>query len=76
LKITDAKGNTFISKNPFIINQVSNSIKSLYIDKLAAVEGQISLNLCAPKVLVDSHWHILQQQGNFPFYNCGYYLRT
>ncbi|MFP5081684.1 hypothetical protein [Pedobacter sp. JCM 36344] len=45
LKITDDNGNTFSTKNPFIINQVSNSIKSLCTDKLAEVEGQISLNL-------------------------------
>ena len=45
LKITDDNGNTFSTKNPFIINEVSNSIKSLCTDKLAEVEGQISLNL-------------------------------
>ncbi len=45
LKITDDNGNTFSTKNPFIINQVSSSIKSLCTDKLAEVEGQISLNL-------------------------------
>lgn len=45
LKITDDNGNTFSTKNPFIINEVSNSIKSLCTDKLAEVEGQISLTL-------------------------------
>lgn len=45
LKITDDNGNTFSTKNPFIIDQVSNNIKALCIDKLAEVEGQISLTL-------------------------------
>ncbi|MET4546297.1 hypothetical protein ABIE26_003624 [Pedobacter africanus] len=45
LKITDDNGNTFSTKNPFIINEVANSIKKLCTDKLAEVEGQISLTL-------------------------------
>lgn len=45
LKITDDNGNIFTTKNPFIINVVAGNIKSLCLDKLAEVEGQISLNL-------------------------------
>lgn len=45
LEITDDKGNTFSTKNPFIINAVAQDIKRLCTEKLAEVEGQISLNL-------------------------------
>ncbi|MES2458188.1 MAG: hypothetical protein V4594_21705 [Bacteroidota bacterium] len=45
LKITDDNGNTFSTKNPFIINQVANNIKTLCTDKLTEVESQISLTL-------------------------------
>jgi len=45
LKITDDNGNTFSTKNPFIINEVARNIKALCTDKLAEVEGSISLNL-------------------------------
>lgn len=45
LEITDDKGNKFSTKNPFIINAVAQDIKRLCSDKLAEVEGQISLNL-------------------------------
>lgn len=45
LKITDDNGNTFSTKNPFIINEVSRNIKLLCTDKLAEVEAQISLTL-------------------------------
>lgn len=45
LKIIDDNGNRFSTKNPFIINEVANNIKSLCTDKLAEVEGSISLNL-------------------------------
>lgn len=45
LKITDDNGNTFATKNPFIINEVSMSIKALCEGKLSEVEAQISLNL-------------------------------
>ncbi len=45
LKITDDNGNTFSTKNPFIINEVARNIKGLCTDKLAEVEGQISLTL-------------------------------
>lgn len=45
LKITDDNGNTFSTKNPFIINQVAGNIKTLCTEKLAEVEGQISLTL-------------------------------
>lgn len=45
LEITDDKGNTFSTKNPFIINAVAQDIKRLCLEKLAEVEGQISLNL-------------------------------
>lgn len=45
LKITDDNGNTFSTKNPFIINEVANNIKTLCTGKLAEVEGQISLTL-------------------------------
>ena len=45
LEITDDNGNKFSTKNPFIINEVANNIKALCTDKLAEVEGQISLTL-------------------------------
>ncbi|WP_448103497.1 hypothetical protein [Pedobacter panaciterrae] len=45
LKITDDNGNTFTTKNPFIIDQVSKNIKGLCTEKLTEVEAQISLNL-------------------------------
>lgn len=45
LKITDDNGNTFSTKNPFIIDQVSKNIKGLCTEKLSEVEAQISLNL-------------------------------
>lgn len=45
LKITDDNGNTFSTKNPFIIDQVAKSIASLCNGKLTEVESQISLNL-------------------------------
>ena len=45
LKITDDNGNTFSTKNPFIINEVAMSIKALCEGKLSEVEAQISLNL-------------------------------
>lgn len=45
LKITDDGGNTFTTKNPFIINEVAQDIKNLCTDKLAEVEAQISLTL-------------------------------
>ena len=45
LEITDDKGNTFSTKNPFIINVVAQNIKALCSDKLAEVEANISLTL-------------------------------
>ncbi|PWG80916.1 hypothetical protein [Pararcticibacter amylolyticus] len=45
LKITDDNGNTFSTKNPFIINEVATNIKALCEGKLAEVEAQISLTL-------------------------------
>ena len=45
LTITDDAGNTFSTKNPFIIDQVAKNINSLCMDKLIEVEGQISLTL-------------------------------
>lgn len=45
LKITDDNGNTFSTKNPFIINEVASNIKALCTGKLAEVEAQISLTL-------------------------------
>ena len=45
LTIKDDAGNEFSTKNPFIINVVSQNIKALCTDKLAEVEAQISLNL-------------------------------
>ncbi len=45
LEITDDNGNTFKTKNPFIINEVARNIKTLCTDKLAEVEAQISLTL-------------------------------
>lgn len=45
LKITDDNGNTFSTKNPFIIDQVAKNIASLCNGKLSEVEAQISLNL-------------------------------
>lgn len=45
LKITDDNGNTFSTKNPFIIDQVAKNIAGLCTGKLMEVEAQISLNL-------------------------------
>ena len=45
LKITDDNGNTFTTKNPFIIDRVAGDIKALCADKLTEVEAHISLNL-------------------------------
>ena len=45
LKITDDSGNSFTTKNPFIIDQVAKNIKGLCTEKLTEVEAQISLNL-------------------------------
>ena len=45
LKITDDGGNTFTTKNPFIINAVAQDIKNLCTDKLTEVEAHISLTL-------------------------------
>lgn len=45
LKITDDNGNTFSTKNPFIINEVATNIKTLCEGKLSEVEAQISLTL-------------------------------
>jgi len=45
LKITDDGGNTFTTKNPFIINAVAQDIKKLCTDKLTEVEAHISLTL-------------------------------
>lgn len=45
LTIRDDNGDTFSTKNPFIIDQVSKNIASLCLGKLTEVEAQISLNL-------------------------------
>ncbi|HVW98682.1 MAG TPA: hypothetical protein VHA56_22130 [Mucilaginibacter sp.] len=45
LKITDDNGNTFSTKNPFIIDRVAKDIAALCQGKLAEVEAQISLTL-------------------------------
>ncbi|MCX2479356.1 hypothetical protein OQY15_09665 [Pedobacter sp. MC2016-15] len=43
LTITDDQGNTFSAKNPFIIDTVAKNVNSLCVEKLAEIEGQISL---------------------------------
>ncbi|WP_256004954.1 hypothetical protein [Pedobacter deserti] len=45
LTITDDNGNTFSTKNPFIIDRVAKDIAALCQGKLAEVEAQISLTL-------------------------------
>jgi hypothetical protein len=43
LSIEDDKGNEFNTKNPFIINAVAQYVNRLCVDKLAEIEGGITL---------------------------------
>lgn len=45
LTIKDDTGRIFTTKNPFIIDQAAKNINTLCVDKLAEVEGQISVTL-------------------------------
>ncbi len=45
LTIKDDTGRVFTTKNPFIIDQTAKNINTLCVDKLAEVEGQISVTL-------------------------------
>lgn len=45
LSIKDDTGRVFTTKNPYIIDQTAKNINTLCVDKLAEVEGQISIIL-------------------------------
>lgn len=43
LTIEDDTNNSFSTKNPFIINAVAQHVKTLCVDKLAEIEGEIQI---------------------------------